>query len=148
MTDRAYSRRTFLTATVGLAAAGAWAAIVLPGVRALVAASAQPLPAFAYATPRTVRAYRVALAEPRLLESLPCYCGCGRYSPAHRSLLDCFITPAGDFEQHAAGCTTCQDEALDARQWAAAGLAPADVRRRIDAAYADRGPGTDTPHTT
>lgn len=34
-------------------------------------------------------AYRFAIANPEILEKLPCYCGCG--SMGHTSDLDCFI---------------------------------------------------------
>jgi hypothetical protein len=47
------------------------------------------------------------------------------------------------FEPHAAGCATCQDEALAARHMADRGLAVAEARRNIVAAFQDRGPSTD-----
>ena len=41
------------------------------------------------APPVVQEAYRFAIANPEVLSSLPCYCGCG--SMGHESNLDCFI---------------------------------------------------------
>ncbi len=143
MTEGAFSRRDFLVGLTGLAALGSLAAIVIPGTERLVASQGTPLPEFVASSPQSVRAYRAALAQPSLLRALACYCGCASYAPPHRSLLDCFVQPAGGFEAHAAGCTTCQEEALEAQRLASAGWSVAEVRRQIDAGYSDRGPSTD-----
>jgi len=51
-------------------------------------------------------AYRFALANPDILEKIPCYCGCNRVG--HMNNLMCYIEPSdGDgppvFDSHAAG---------------------------------------------
>ncbi len=143
MTADRFGRRDFLVGVAGLGAVGALGAIVLPGVGPLLGDGATALPAFASTSPRSVQAYRVALAQPALLSTLACYCGCVAYAPPHRSLLDCFLKPGGGFEAHAAGCTVCQDEALEARALTSEGRTPAEVRRRIDTLFSDRGPSTD-----
>jgi hypothetical protein len=48
------------------------------------------LPARVKQAPPVVReAYRFAVANPEVLSSVPCYCGCG--AMGHQSNLDCFI---------------------------------------------------------
>lgn len=132
-----------LVATWLAALAGLSATVGLPRAER-TAVSGSGLPGFVD-TPRAVQAYRAALALPALIVVLPCYCGCVGLTPAHRSLYDCFVRPDGAYEPHAAGCMTCQDEALDAQRWTREGLAAAEVRRRVDAAYRDSGPPTHTP---
>lgn len=51
-------------------------------------------------------AYRMAIANPEILEKYPCYCGCGKMG--HQSNLDCFVhdvNPDGSivFDDHALG---------------------------------------------
>lgn len=58
------------------------------------------------APPVVQEAYRFALANPELLEKLPCYCGCGNME--HMDNLDCFVqdfNPDGSvvFDYHALG---------------------------------------------
>lgn len=48
------------------------------------------LPETVQRAPWTVReAYRFAVANPQVLDTLPCYCGCGGLG--HESNLDCFV---------------------------------------------------------
>lgn len=46
---------------------------------------------FAEAPPEIVEAYVFAARHPEVLEYMPCYCGCERESPPHRSNYDCFV---------------------------------------------------------
>ena len=46
---------------------------------------------FAEAPPEIVEAYAFAARHPEVLEYMPCYCGCERESPPHRSNYDCFV---------------------------------------------------------
>jgi uncharacterized protein with PCYCGC motif len=101
------------------------------------------LPGWATTTAASARAYRTSVLQPDLLAGLPCFCGCVSLTPPHRTLLDCFVRPDGAYETHAAGCSTCQDEALAARRWADLGMALAEVRRRVVSTFGDRGPSTD-----
>ena len=136
------SRRELLSLGLALGSAGALGALVVPNLVELAGGSAQPLPDWARRSARSTQAYRAALAQPELMAALACYCGCVFLSPAHANLLDCFVKPDGALEQHAAGCETCQDEAIDARDLARDGLDRAAIRREIDARYQDRGPST------
>jgi hypothetical protein len=137
-------RRQFLVALAGFGSLGAAAWVTLPMLPGLVRAAGVSLPAWATTTPASSSAYRVAATQPELLASLPCFCGCVGYQPPHRSLLDCFIRPEGGFEAHAAGCTTCQDEALTARRLATQGLPAAEIHRTIVDTFGQRGPSTDS----
>lgn len=56
----------------------------------------------------TVLAYEVAVHNPGLVSSLPCYCGCEL--AGHGSLATCFRS------LHGAVCTICQEEAIIANQ--------------------------------
>lgn len=141
------SRRELLSLGLALGSSGALAVLVAPNLAELASGSVQPLPAWARRSARSTQAYRAALAQPELMAALPCYCGCVFLSPGHTSLLDCFVKPDGALDEHAAGCETCQDEAIDARDLDRRGLSPAEIRREIDARYQERGPSTDgQPH--
>ena len=47
--------------------------------------------AFAEAPEEIVEAYVFAARHPEVLQHMPCYCGCERESPPHRSNYDCFV---------------------------------------------------------
>ena len=139
----AFPRREFLVALLGFGSVGALGSVTLPNVPNLMRETRVALPTWASTSAATASAFRTAVLRPDLLAALPCFCGCAAYVPAHRSLLDCFVHADGTFEPHAAGCSTCQDEALTARHLADQGLSPSEVRRNIVAAFEDRGPSTD-----
>jgi Protein of unknown function with PCYCGC motif len=139
----AFPRREFLIGLLGFGSVGALGSATLPTVPSLMREMRVTLPPWATTSATTASAYRTAVLRPDLLAALPCFCGCATYVPAHRSLLDCFVHADGTFEPHAAGCSTCQEEALAARHLADRGLTPADVRRDIVATFGDRGPSTD-----
>lgn len=104
-------------------------------------------PSWVTSTPRTREAYEAAYARLDLMATLPCYCGCGAFKPPHADLSACFRRPSGQIEQHAAGCMTCQDEALDAARWDGEGVPWPEIHARIVAAYSDVGPPTPGRHT-
>lgn len=71
-----------------------------------MAPASQLSPELQKAAPTVREAYQFALANPELLQRIPCYCGCG--SIGHKSNLDCYvkeIKPDGKvaFEDHALG---------------------------------------------
>ena len=140
----AFPRRDFLVGSAAALALLAGGAEVVPRLPDLFRNASQTFPDFVYAG-GAVKPYRIALNNQDLFTTLPCYCGCGTYVPPHRNLRDCFLRSDGSFASHAAGCATCQQEALDAQRWLAAGSSRTEVRRLLDAAYRDRGPATDTP---
>ena len=47
--------------------------------------------AFAETPPEIVEAYVFAARHPEVLRYMPCYCGCERETPPHRSNYDCFV---------------------------------------------------------
>jgi hypothetical protein len=138
-----FPRREFLTALAGFGSLGALGWMSLPNLPGLLQQAQVVLPEWVTRTAVSASAYRVAVLRPDLLRALPCFCGCVAYSPPHHSLLDCFVKPGGGFESHAAGCSTCQEEAMAARRWADAGLSAPDVRARVIASFESRGPSTD-----
>lgn len=138
-----FPRRTFLTALVSLGSVGALAWVAVPNVPVLMREMRVVLPDWATTTAISAAAYRTAVLHSGLLVALPCFCGCVSFASSHRSLYDCFVQPDASFENHAAGCSTCLDEALAARRWAASGLAVSETRRRIIDAFSERGPSTD-----
>jgi len=137
-------RRQFLVALAGFGSLGAAAWVTVPTLPGLVRAASTSLPSWATTTPGSASAYRVAAAQPELLASLPCFCGRVASQPPHRTLLDRFIRPDGAFEASAAGCTTCQDEALAARRLASQGVPAAEIHRTIVGTFGERGPSTDS----
>ena len=138
------TRRDFLLITATVGSVVAVGVSTLPNLPSLVQAQQHALPGWATTTTQSTRAYHAALDQPDLLASLPCFCGCVAMQPPHRNLYDCFVNPDGTFDTHAAGCTTCQDEALAARGWADQGLSAPAIRTQIVAAFSDRGPSTDS----
>ena len=138
------TRRDFLLLGAALGSIVATGFATLPNMPSLVQARQNALPGWATTTTRSTRAYHAALDRPDLLASLPCFCGCVAMQPPHRNLYDCFVNPDGTFDTHAAGCTTCQDEALAAGDWAERGLSAPAIRTQVVAAFGDRGPSTDS----
>ena len=106
--------------------------------------AAENLPSFAYNSAKTLEGYRIATQIPHVLESMPCYCGCGIQS-GHRHLKDCFIKPDGSFDDHGAGCVLCDREAIDVKKWLDENIPIKEIRARIDEKYKEYGPATKTP---
>ena len=144
------SRRATRRAALGVLAGLGGYAVLTAARRATdrwttVSASAPKMPAFpawVSSTRRSRQAYEAAYGNLDLMASLPCYCGCAALPRPHASLRECFVQPSGHIEQHAAGCETCQDEAIDAVAWSDAGMSWLTIHDRIVAAYSDRGPGS------
>lgn len=103
-------------------------------------------PEFVYRSEGALEGYKLAVAYKDEMQFTPCYCGCKRDAEKYQSLKDCFISrQTGDFDEHAAGCSICLEEARDIGQWKKEGLFTREIRERIDAQYAERGEPTDTP---
>ena len=71
-----------------------------------MAPASQLSPELQKAPPKVREAYQYALANPELLQRIPCYCGCG--SIGHTSNLDCYVKEVKRdgkvvFEDHALG---------------------------------------------
>ncbi|MCC7367858.1 MAG: hypothetical protein IT306_05520 [Chloroflexi bacterium] len=144
MHARPIARRAVLGGLLGLGGVAAWAAVGRASER-WFGASGGPgptgrWPAWVSRSPKSRNAYSVAFANLELMATLPCYCGCGVMPKPHINLADCFVQANGEVEEHASGCETCQDEALDAVAWANAGNSWAEIHTRIVAEYSERGP--------
>jgi hypothetical protein len=108
------------------------------------------LPNYAYRTAAVTQGYVASVELKNLFEYMPCYCGCADMSHLaynHRHLRDCFYDDAGEFSQHAAGCSTCIDIATMVWSMVNNGATPIDIRNMIDNQYsaADYPPPTNTP---
>lgn len=75
--------------------------------REITLAPLAQMPDFVQNAPGNVQeAYRFAVANPELVDQMPCYCGCG--SVGHTSNLECYVkgfNPDGsvaEFDNHAA----------------------------------------------
>lgn len=101
------------------------------------------MPADVQSAPDIVReSYQFAVANPELLQGLPCYCGCGPMG--HTSNFSCYVK-SGDgeeivFDTHALGCGICVDITQDAMQMTREGKTLAEIRTAIDADYSRFGP--------
>ncbi|WP_017728671.1 PCYCGC motif-containing (lipo)protein [Halalkalibacterium ligniniphilum] len=85
-----------------------------------------------------------------LLETMPCYCGCGE-SVGHRSSYDCFVhaqTEDGEitWDDHGAKCGVCLEIAHASMNLYDEGMSPQDIRQLIDKTYSEGyAPPTATP---
>jgi hypothetical protein len=74
--------------------------------------------------------YGYARANPDVYTQVPCFCGCQEML-GHRNLEDCFVTPDGAWESHAAGCQVCIDESRMVMRMMGRGMGPQMMRGRI-----------------
>jgi hypothetical protein len=88
------------------------------------------------------QAYQFAIANPEVLEQVPCYCGCGPLG--HTSNYSCYVkSDAGGqvvFDMHATGCGICVDITHDTMRGLAAGKTPAQIKAEVDQTYSEYGP--------
>ena len=102
------------------------------------------MPAEVHSAPVTVQeAYQFNVANPGIMEDIPCYCGCGNIG--HTSNYDCYVSSVDDkgritFDNHALGCSICVDITQDVMRMLTDGKSPQDARAYIDATYARYGP--------
>lgn len=96
------------------------------------------------AAPVAVReAYQYAVANPEVLQELPCYCGCG--AMGHTSNYACYVASvdaagAITFDPHALGCSICVDITQDAMRLQSQGKTVGEIRAYVDSNYAKYGP--------
>ena len=111
---------------------------------ALAMAPLADMPPEVQSAPVTVReAYQFAVANPEVLQQLPCYCGCGVMG--HTSNYACYVADVDAsgqiaFDPHALGCTICVDITQDAMRLLKQGKAVPEIRAYIDQTYAKFGP--------
>lgn len=107
-------------------------------------ASMDIMPAEVQSAPVSVQqAYQFNVANPDIMQDIPCYCGCG--SVGHTSNYDCYVADvdaAGQitFDNHALGCSICVDITQDVMRMVEDGKSPQDARAYIDATYSKYGP--------
>ncbi|MHB0916032.1 MAG: PCYCGC motif-containing (lipo)protein [Thermoleophilia bacterium] len=103
-------------------------------------------PEFVYRSEESLEGYKIAAMNQDVLEQIPCYCGCEQNREEYQNLKDCFYDrKTGEYDEHAASCAICLEEARDIAAWQDDGLSLKEIRDRIDEEYKDRGTPTDTP---
>ena len=114
------------------------------GENSLILAPLKDMPKEVQRAPLTVQqAYQFAVANPELLNQIPCYCGCG--GMGHGSNYACYIqgTAEGgevDFDGHALGCSICVDITQDTMRLLEQGQTLPEIRAYVDQTYARFGP--------
>jgi hypothetical protein len=108
-------------------------------------ASMDDMPTDVQSAPITVQqAYQFAVANPDVLQQLPCYCGCGPIG--HTSNYACYVAEqnsdgtAKTFDNHALGCSICVDITQDAMRLLKDGKSVPEIRTYVDQSYAKYGP--------
>jgi len=91
----------------------------------------------------TQQAYQFAVANPEVMQHIPCYCGCG--SMGHTSNYSCYVEgvdAAGKvkFDAHALGCSICVDITQDAMRLTKEGKSPQAIKAYVDKTYSQYGP--------
>jgi hypothetical protein len=89
------------------------------------------------------QAYQFAVANPDVLQQLPCYCGCG--AMGHTSNYACYVSGADasgklQYDSHALGCSICVDITQDAMRMLKDGKSVPEIRSYVDETYAQYGP--------
>jgi Protein of unknown function with PCYCGC motif len=91
------------------------------------------------------QAYQFAVANPEILNQIPCYCGCG--AMGHTSNYSCYV--ADDFaegevvyENHALGCSICVDITQDTMRLLDQGKEVSEIFAYVESSYARFGPPT------
>ena len=70
----------------------------------------------------------------RLLEQIPCYCGC-KYE-GHKHARHCFWSDDGAFDKHGITCSVCLDIAVQSKAMLENGKNICEIRNAIDKFYA------------
>lgn len=121
----------------------------LPGDQELVGAREvwEARPDYVNVDARTEEAYVYAMYHSKVIEWMPCYCGCG--GMGHRSNLDCYFKPGMPggqivFEEHASYCDICVKTTLLAKKMVAEGRTLREIRDAVDQTFGGSAPGTPT----
>ncbi len=102
------------------------------------------MPAEVQSAPVSVQqAYQFALANPDIMQQIPCFCGCGRLG--HESNYSCYVQNIDtqgniNFDDHALGCSICVDITQDTMRLMKQGKNPQEIRAYVDATYSKYGP--------
>ncbi len=134
----------FLFVLLALLASGLSACSSQTSQHAYTLADLQDMPPEVQQAPPVVQeSYRFAVANPEVLQQVPCYCGCG--GMGHTSNYSCYV--AGEnadgslqFDGHALGCSLCVDITQDTMRMLDEGKSIAEIRAIIDQTYSRYGP--------
>lgn len=106
--------------------------------------SMDQMPAEVQSAPVAVQqAYQFAVANPDVMQHIPCYCGCGRIG--HKSNYDCYVQGVDSnnhitFDNHALGCSICVDITQDTMRLLQQGKSLQEIKGVIDSNYSKYGP--------
>ncbi|KZR60169.1 PCYCGC motif-containing (lipo)protein [Pseudobacillus badius] len=82
--------------------------------------------------------YLAAAKNPEVLESMPCYCGCGD-SAGHKSNLNCFVADISEdkivWDDHGTRCGVCLEIAAESVLMFKDGKPLKEIRQYIDEKY-------------
>lgn len=123
----------------------AFALVILPAcstssqTAALRMLPTDQMPMQVQSAPATVRtAYQFAAANPDVMKSIPCYCGCG--SIGHTSNYSCYVSGVDQtgqisFDNHALGCSLCVNITQDTMRLLRDGKTVPEIRSYVDTTY-------------
>jgi hypothetical protein len=109
-------------------------------------ATLDDMPAEVQQAPVAVQqAYQFAVANPEILEQIPCYCGCG--AMGHTSNYACYVAGVNEdgvieYDNHALGCSICVDISQDVMRLLDQGKDVPEIFAYVDSNYARFGPPT------
>ncbi|HSG18591.1 MAG TPA: PCYCGC motif-containing (lipo)protein [Anaerolineae bacterium] len=109
-------------------------------------ATLDDMPAEVQQAPVAVQqAYQFAVANPEILEQIPCYCGCG--AMGHTSNYACYVAGVSEdgvieYDNHALGCSICVDISQDVMRLLDQGKDVPEIFAYVDSNYARFGPPT------
>lgn len=112
----------------------------------LAMAALEDMPAEVQVAPRRTReAYQFAVANPEIVQQIPCYCGCSALG--HTSSYNCYVSDVSDagtitYDLHAVNCGICVDITQDTMRLLVAGQSPSEIKAYVDKTYARFGPST------
>ena len=91
----------------------------------------------------TQEAYQFAVANPEILQGIPCYCGCG--GMGHTSNYSCYVQSVGStdapvFDTHALGCSICVDITQDAMRHSKQEKSLPEIKAYVHDTYTRFGP--------
>ncbi len=92
---------------------------------------------------RVQEAYQYAVANPDVLQQIPCYCGCG--AMGHTSNYSCYVAEAEEtitYDEHALDCGICVDISQDVMRMQAQGRSVEEIFNYVNTTYARFGPPT------
>ena len=134
----------FLVSLAGTAVAGCGSASSASSDHELKMAPMSMMPeAVQTAATVTQQAYQFAIANPDVMQHIPCYCGCGNMG--HTSSYSCYVKNVDargnvTFDSHAIGCSICVDITQDTMRLTKQGESPQEIKAYVDKTYSRFGP--------